>query len=264
MVTGEKSPILTQPFGPILQRPYSLIGGPSFRDWNGSTPGPVLVASDGDNVTLRLLSADGFSHSWFLDLNNNNQVDSNELVTLSPDFSSTTTWQNFSLIANLGTVLPHGGNFTYRCRQHAGFMYGTFRFNAGPVASFTHSPSTPLVGHQVNFDASTSWPSTNATAVFDYRWNFGDGNTTSSGNSPTIIHTYAANNTYKVVLNITDTASQRASTSGNVTVLNPPPVPFDYSICLVVGCHSSSGKVWHGQRDTQPCLRNRRKCHPLV
>ncbi len=228
VINGEPGRALAQPFGPSVHRTYWLTGGPSFSNWNGSTPGPLLTGSDGDNVTVRLRSADVIIHSWFLDLNDNNQVDPNEVATTSPDFSSTTIWLNFSFIAALGTVFPHGGDFTYRCSHHPGLMYGTFRFNAGPVASFSHSPSTPLVGHLVSFDASASWPSTGAT-IAAYNWNFGDGNTNSISGK-TISHIYSTNKTYTVILNVTDSASQSALTSQNVTVLNPPPVPFNYGI----------------------------------
>src|SRR5215467_10738140 len=207
--SGSLSPALAQPLGPDSHRTYWLRGGPGSTNWNGSLPGPSLNASDGDLVTIMLQSADSNTHSWFLDFNNNFVNDTNEAATVSPDFASTSSWTNFTFTASLGTVFSHGGTFLYECRQHPHFMYGNFKFIAGPVAAFTHSPPTPLVRHPVLFNASTSWPSTGNTTT-GHSWNFGDGNTTSSGATSTIIHAYAANTTYTVVLTITDSGGRTA------------------------------------------------------
>ncbi len=224
---------LSQPFGPGIHKTYRLSGQSNFpgNGWNGSNPGPLLTADDGDNVTVMLKSADGIPHSWFIDLNGNNLLDSNEAATRSPDFS-TSSWVNFTFTTALGSIFPHGGTFRYMCQQHPGQMFGYFRFNAGPLASFTHSPPTPLVGHTVSFDGSMSWPSTNAT-ITNFTWDFADGNTASSGSRPTITHAYLTNKTFTVVLTVTDNMSQTAQVRGNVTVLNPPPVPFDYQLTIL-------------------------------
>ena len=230
---GRPTPILSQPFGTGAHKTYWLTGG-AMTNWNysGTNPGPLIRANDGDNITMMLRSADTFTpHSWFLDFNDNLAIDSNEVFTRSPDFSSQSAWTSFNFTASLKAGIPHGGNFTYRCAQHPGFMFGTFEFYAGPVAAFSHSPQTPLVAKKVTFDGSASWPTTGAR-ITNYRWDFGDSNITSSGGSASITHVYAANKTYAVTLNITDNWSppQTARATGNVTVLSPPPVPFDYHI----------------------------------
>ncbi len=219
-----------------VHKTYWLIGsnaGSPPYNWNGTgfSPGPLLTASDGDNVTIMLQSKDSVPHNWYLDFNNDLILDPNEVVTKSPDFVSPTIWFNWTFTARLGSVIPHGGAFIYRCQYHP-FMYGDFKFNAGPVASFSHSPTTPLVGHQASFDASTSWPSTNANNITSYSWDFGDGNT---GTGATATHSYSTSKTYTVSLNVTDNLLQNASTTGNVTVLNPPPVPFDYTLSVTPG-----------------------------
>ncbi len=244
-------PSTVQPAGPGVQKTYWLVGD-TFFNWNGtkSLPGPTLTASDGDTVTLHLLSNDTANHSWYLDFNDDLVVDPNEANTRSANFSSKTVWTDFTFIASLGTVIPHGGVFHYKCAQHPGVMYGTFKFYAGPVASFNHTPATPLVGHSVSFDASASSPTFNASAgyaiITKYNWNFADGNTTSSGNTPTITHTYSTNKTYIVLLTITDTAPQTDMTSRNITVLNPPPTPFNYTIQVIPG----SATITQGQNTT--------------
>ncbi len=144
------------------------LNGSLANNWNRSQSsfGPAVSAGDGDTLTIMLLSTDSISHSWYLDFIDNLVVDSNEVNTRSPDFRSTSTWTNFTIITALGTIIPHGGVFTYRCAQHARFMYGTFKFYAGPVASFNHTPTTPLVGHPVTFNASSSFPTFNASAGY--------------------------------------------------------------------------------------------------
>jgi PKD domain len=240
--------ISAQPFGPGIHRTYRLVGqslSPG-SGWNGSAPGPLITANDGDNVTILLKSADGVTHSWYIDLNKDGVLDDGEAVTRSLDFSSPTIPLNFTFTVKLGSVIPHGGTYTYYCQQHPGLMFGTFKFNAGPVASFTHSPPTPLAGNPVSFDGSASWPTT-GHAITNYSWNFGDLNTTSSGSIPTITHTYATNKTYTITLNVTDNFSppQTAQATGSVTVLPRPPVPFDYQITT-----SANATIVAGQSTT--------------
>src|SRR5437867_2613227 len=226
--TGASSSL--QSFGSGIHRTYWLVGSSMVPGigWNGSLPGPDLMANDGDNVTIMLQSGDSMPHSWFLDFNNNSALDPNEVATRSPDFdSSTNPWLNFTFPASLGTTIPHGGTMQYVCQQHSGLMKGFFRFYAGPVASFTHSPSTPLVGHPVSFDGSGSYPSIGST-ITNYNWSFGDGNTTSSGSNSTIMHTYGTNGIFTVVLTITDGASQTGQATGNVTITSS--TGFDYRI----------------------------------
>ena len=61
-----------------------------------------------------------------------------------------------------------------------------------------------------------------------YGWDFGDTNTTSSGSVPTIVHSYATNSTFTVVLTVTDTDAQTVQYTENITVLSS----FDYQIAV--------------------------------
>ncbi len=242
--TDQVSIIPQVPVDPV-HKTYWLIGsnaGNPPYNWNNSglNPGPLLTASDGDNVTLMLQSGEGDRHNWYLAFDNDTDPpDPNELGTKSHDFFLQTSWLNWTFTAHLGSIMPHGGTFAYKCQYHAS-MYGYFKFYAGPVASFTHSPTTPLVGHTVSFDASTSWPSTDATIV-SYKWDFGDGSPNSFGR--TVSHSYSTNKTYTVILNLTDSVSQSVLVSQAVTVLNPPPVPFNYTLQMT----PPSAKIVRGQ-----------------
>ena len=82
-----------------------------------------------------------------------------------------------------------------------------------PVAFFTYSPSDPVVGETVTFDASPSYDP-NETIV-SYAWDFGDG-TSSTGMTTT--HTFAAAETYTVTLIVTNDAGLTDTTTATVTV----------------------------------------------
>jgi len=74
----------------------------------------------------------------------------------------------------------------------------------GPKANFEAIPVTARVGENIKFDASASlpgWNGTHAMPITDYRWNFGDGNTTITS-QPIIYHSYKAAGNYYVTLTV--------------------------------------------------------------
>ena len=89
----------------------------------------------GDTVTVMLISDDGIIHSWFLDFNNNNVVDSNEMATFSGFFTSTTTFLNFTWTPTIGVNIPSGGNWTYKCSVHPFSMFGTCKVIPAQITS---------------------------------------------------------------------------------------------------------------------------------
>jgi PKD repeat protein len=101
-----------------------------------------------------------------------------------------------------------------------------------PTAGFTFSPTTPVAGQQVIFDASSSTTAQGQTIV-DVAWNFGDGTPVihcpggSAADCPgptnrISTHTYSnGGQTFVVNLVVTDSAGRVASTNKNITV-NPP------------------------------------------
>jgi PKD domain-containing protein/Big-like domain-containing protein len=92
-----------------------------------------------------------------------------------------------------------------------------------PVASFTFSPSAPLVGQVVSFDGSPS--SDLDGTVTSYSWIFGDGSGPAGG--VTVTHTYAKPGNYTVQLSVTDNSGSVAATTRTVAVSSPsaPPLP---------------------------------------
>jgi thermitase len=74
----------------------------------------------------------------------------------------------------------------------------------GPEAKFTATPETAKVGELVKFDASSSlsgWNGTHNMPIIEYRWDFGDGNTTTTS-TPIIYHSYKTAGNYYVTLTV--------------------------------------------------------------
>lgn len=74
----------------------------------------------------------------------------------------------------------------------------------GPTASFTTSPTTANICENIKFDASSSTPGWNGThtmPITEYRWDFGDGNTTTT-TTPIIYHSYATSGNHYMTLTV--------------------------------------------------------------
>jgi len=71
-----------------------------------------------------------------------------------------------------------------------------------PVAYFTFSPSEPISGLMVTFDASASYaPGTPTKTIDSYSWDFGDG---TNATGVTVTHTYGSTGTFSVTLTVVD------------------------------------------------------------
>jgi PKD repeat protein len=90
-----------------------------------------------------------------------------------------------------------------------------------PVASFTFSPTQPMVNQSVSFNAGASSPGS-ASSITTYAWNFGDGSS-ASGSAATRSHTYTNAGTYVVTLTITNSDGEKSTTTENVPVGDPQP-----------------------------------------
>lgn len=114
---------------------------------------------------------------------------------------------------------------------------GVFEFAVpphGPTAEFTATPETASVGESVKFDASSSqsgWNGTHERPITEYRWNFGDGNETTTS-TPIVYHSFTGSGNYYVELTVyspgatpeTDTATHK------ITVFSVPVGGYSYSI----------------------------------
>jgi PKD repeat protein len=94
---------------------------------------------------------------------------------------------------------------------------------AVPTPSFTSSPTTPVPGDTVFFDATQSKPGAGHTIV-RYVWNFGDG-TFYDSSVPTASHKYVGEGSFVVTLNVQDETGQTGASTGTVTVKLPTATP---------------------------------------
>jgi PKD repeat protein len=85
----------------------------------------------------------------------------------------------------------------------------------GVSASFTFSPTDPVPGATVFFDASSS---SSPRDITEYKWSFGDGD---SGSGRTVSHTFDDPGTYVVTLTIEDSSGRTAQASEEVPVQEP-------------------------------------------
>jgi len=85
-----------------------------------------------------------------------------------------------------------------------------------PTASFLYSPASPRVGETVFFNAEES--SDDDGSVVSYHWDFGDGSTSDEG--PTVEKTYLTDETFTVVLTVTDDDDLIGITTSTITVVD--------------------------------------------
>ena len=109
--------------------------------------------------------------------------------------------------------------------------------NRPPVAQFSMTPATPMVGQTVSF-TSTSFDPDPGDFIVQHLWNFGDG-TTALG--PTVFHAYTMPGTYQVTLTVTDNHGASSVAAQTITVLGtqppPPPTQFGFYVDAVDNTH---------------------------
>lgn len=96
----------------------------------------------------------------------------------------------------------------------------------GPTADFTVMPETANVGESVKFDASSSQPGWNGTdemPIAEYRWNFADGNQTTTS-TPIVYHKFGSSGIYYVTLTVFSPGAtpETDSASHKVTIISVP------------------------------------------
>jgi len=95
-----------------------------------------------------------------------------------------------------------------------------------PVAVFTFSPSFPIAGETVFFNASGSYDPDGY--IVSYVWNFGDGNITTV-KVPLVTHSYIIEGNYTVKLIVVDNEGFTDTTPDMVRIRNYPTATFTYS-----------------------------------
>jgi hypothetical protein len=96
---------------------------------------------------------------------------------------------------------------------------GEFRTAGAPVANFTFWPDVGVVNKPMSFNASTSY-TTSGADIYNYIWNFGDSNATTTYD-PVISHSYNAAQAYTVSLVVNSSFGVSSSPkTEQVTVVN--------------------------------------------
>jgi PKD repeat protein len=203
---------------------FGTAGGPV--DWanmpDGADGGCNIVPTAPNNVAADTL-IDSLSHEhneaitnpsgggWY-DVNNSGENGDKCNDTFAPAIASNASGGYDVLINHHGyEIQPEWSNAITGCAMNFGA--------APPTASFTTSPSAPLVGDTVTFSATASSPDAGGY-IANYSWDFGDGTTTSTATGSTT-HSYAASGTYTVRLTVTDDAGLTATATGTVVVTGP-------------------------------------------
>jgi len=148
------------------------------------------------------------------------------MMRFSNDNSIWTDWQTY---ASTKSWSLHGSDGIKT-------VYVQFKDNAGLLSAVTSAQiildttaptanagesRTVTSGDTVTFDGSGS---SDANGITSYKWDFDDGSSIATG--ATVTHTYTATGPYYVILNVEDSAGNKASTTITITVqATPTPTP---------------------------------------
>jgi len=97
------------------------------------------------------------------------------------------------------------------------FFYDWWNGAFHPRASFTYYPDHPVVDQNITFDASSSTDPAGMIVEYNWNWNHGCENTTTTPH-PVITHTYIIPGSYTVTLTVTDDDGATDTTSKIITV----------------------------------------------
>ena len=94
--------------------------GTSYSGWNGTNPGPTITVTQGDSVSMTLVSGDGAPHTFTIDVDKDGVIPNPNCAMdkCSPSFTTTTPYPF--------TVDFGPGTYTYYCSVHLNSMVGTF------------------------------------------------------------------------------------------------------------------------------------------
>jgi len=120
---------------------------------------------------------------------------------------------------------------TYDTATADGYFMNEAGQGRGPVAAFSYSPSLPLAGHPVSFNATQSYDLENPAAgdanIAHHYWDFGDG--TNGPDSPLVDHTFAPNagsafvGNFSVRLTVVDADNNAQGMITHRVYIAPPP-----------------------------------------
>jgi PKD repeat protein len=138
------------------------------------------------------------------------------------------TGNNANAVAQLNTFIRYVQAYDTRYILHDDAVYliaeaqiTLERIDIPPVADFTYSPETQIIGLDVTFDGSGSHDD---GTILSYEWDFDDGNTTTG---MIVTHAFATAGSYNVGLTVTDNDGLNHSTTKTVVISELPEPPGD-------------------------------------
>ncbi len=195
-------------------------------------PPGIVIPPDGMQPAFTFTPSSPTDHQNVLfDASTSTASPSNPIVSYSWNFgdgstgSGRTATHSFNTPGTYAVMLTVGDQYnrTASTTQTIDVAGGT-----GPAASFLTSPSTPLVGDNVNFNASASVAAPGRT-IRTYAWDFGDG-TLKTTTTPITTHDFVTAGTFSVTLVVTDDAGRQSVVTNSVTVsTDAPTADFTFS-----------------------------------
>jgi PKD repeat protein len=198
---------------------------------------PVHVYNNAGAYTVKL-TATGPGGS-------NTKTQSNYIMVNTYTISAT-AYANGSISPAGTTTVISGGSQTYTITPSSGYQVSTVKVDGvsvGPVTSYTFSnvtanhtiavsfktasaptanfSATPLTG---TAPLTVAFTDTSTGTVTGYSWNFGDGTTPSTAQSPS--HQYSTAGSYTVSLTVTGPAGTNTKTQSNYITVNSTTTPL--------------------------------------
>ena len=211
-------------------------GGYSYGEF-GMTEINVAVQPDTTPPTITFLSPE-------------NRTYTSTSLPLAFTVDETTSWIGYSLDNQANVTItgnttlagiPEGiHSITVYANDTAGnigaseTVYFAVALPCGPTATFTITSETADVGESIKFDASSSLPGWNGThemPISEYRWDFSDGNQTTTF-TPIVYHSFSSSGNYYVTLTVyaPRATPETGSTTHKVTVISVPVGGYSYPI----------------------------------
>jgi len=111
--------------------------------------------------------------------------------------------------------------------------------NQPPIAKFTFSPSIPIVGQEVKFDACSS---SDDSSISFYLWNFN--NQISSSTSCTTTYTFLNSGKFEISLKVVDEQNLISTATSTINVLPSPSLDVVINEIAWMGTASSTSDEW--------------------
>lgn len=180
---------------------------------------PLTVTFDGSNSFA--VNANVTSYEWDFDIQTDSDGDGvtdNDVDATGPVRSNTFTNEGRYFI-----------RLTMNTDDGSSYSATTHVTVARPMeAVFTVSGDGTSAPATVSFDASGSF---SPRTITDYSWDFGDGNSSSSGSTATTSHNYSNDGYYTVTLTITDSLGRTSSYQESVFIGSTNPTLVGGTIC---------------------------------